>query len=277
MNRLVEVESGSIDRAADDLPRKRSARLYHYFFLYVRHYLSKRLHAVRMAREGSIPVIPPGPLVVVLNHPSWWDPLIGFVIADLIPDREHYAPIDSHALTKYRFFERLGFFGVEPRSIRGTRAFLRISESIFARNRPESAIWITAQGTFVDPRARPVTIRPGVSRLAARLNRGTILPLAIELTFWEERSPEALARFGKPIAIVPGISADEYQHTIEAELEAALDSLARDSISRDPARFKTLLKGRSGVGGIYDIWRRLKAWIALERFHPEHGSEIGES
>ena len=276
MNRLIEIEPGSVNRRAEDLPRKRSARLYHYFFIYVSRYVSKRLHAVRIAREGSLPLTPPGPLLIVMNHPSWWDPLIGFVIADLIPDREHYAPIDSHALVKYRFFERLGFFGIEPRSVRGTRAFLRICESIFAEGRPESAIWITAQGTFVDPRARPVTIRPGVSRLATRLVRGTILPLAIELTFWEERSPEALTRFGKPIAIVPGTSSDDYQRLIEAELESALDSLAQDSISRDPARFEILLKGRSGVGGIYDIWRRLKSWITLKRFRPEHGREIGE-
>ena len=34
--------------------------------------------------------MPDGPLIVVLNHPSWWDPLVGLVLAELIPDRADF-------------------------------------------------------------------------------------------------------------------------------------------------------------------------------------------
>ncbi len=32
----------------------------------------------------------------------------------------------------------------------------------------------------------------------------------------------------------------------------------------------TLLAGRSGVGGVYDQWRRLKSWARGRRFDPSH-------
>ncbi len=42
------------------------------------------------------------------------DPLICLrLAAELFPDRTHYGPIDAQALGRYRFFEKLGFFGVE--------------------------------------------------------------------------------------------------------------------------------------------------------------------
>jgi hypothetical protein len=34
--------------------------------------------------------------------------------------------------------------------------------------------------------------------------------------------------------------------------------------------FENLLRGRQGVGGIYDHWRRLKAFLRGEKFLPGH-------
>ena len=35
-------------------------------------------------------------------------------------------------------------------------------------------------------------------------------------------------------------------------------------------QFTTLIGGTAGVGGVYDRWRRLRARIRGEVFHPEH-------
>ena len=40
---------------------------------------------------------------------------------------------------------------------------------------------------------------------------------------------------------------------------------------RDPLAFETVVGGKSGVGGVYDRWRQLRAWLRGERFHPSHG------
>jgi 1-acyl-sn-glycerol-3-phosphate acyltransferase len=201
-----------------------------------------------------------GPVVVVLNHPSWWDPLICLMLTDLFPDREHYAPIDAAALDRYRFFARLGFFGVERGRLRGARNFLRVGRAIL--DRPASVLWITAQGRFVDSRERPTRLEPGLGHLLAGAGRVTVIPLAIELTFWDERLPEALARFGPPIAAAPGVTAAEWTDRLERALEATQDLLAAEARRRDPADFTTLLEGSGGVGFVYDAWRRIRSGLA---------------
>ncbi len=243
------------------------------FTRYVRRYLRRHFHAVRLAQGGRPEAPAEGPLVIVLNHPSWWDPLVCTALAGLFPGREHYAPVEAAALARYRVFGRLGFFGVQPGTTQGAREFLRTGAAVLAR--PNAALWVTAQGEFTDPRQRPVRLRPGVGHLLRRLDGGVVLPLALEYPFWQERFPEALARFGLPIPIGHGReqSVEEWMAQIEAGLTAAQDALAADALSRDPRRFEVLLGGKAGVGGVYDLWRRLRSWLRGERFQAAHAAE----
>jgi len=261
---------GQAEAASCGLPR-RSAWLFRWFRGYARRYVRHHFHAMRMSREGSVPALPDGAVIVVLNHPSWWDPLIGFVLTELMPaSRIHFAPIDAVGLAQYPFLERLGFFGVEVGTTRGTLAFLRRSEAILSR--PESALWITAQGEFVDPRERPTRLKEGVGHLIHRLSAVTILPLALEYPFWNDRCPEALARFGEPIRVSAGrqFSPAAWTARIERALQDTQDRLAEEARLRDPAAFTTILGGTAGVGGVYDLWRRLRARIHGKSFIPEH-------
>jgi hypothetical protein len=122
-------------------------------------------------------------------------------------------------------------------------------------------------------------IQPGVGRLASRLKDGIILPLALEYPFWNERKPETLARFGDPLSIDPNQrrSADEWTALIERRLQETQDALANEASRRDAALFDVLVNGGSGVGGVYDLWRRLQAWFRGERFRSEHEPEQSPS
>ncbi len=245
------------------------------FERYAGRYLARHFHAVRLsqAQRPDPMAIRGKPLIVYFNHPSWWDPLVCLRLAEqFFPDRKNYAPMDASALSKYRFFERLGFFGVELGSARGARRFLSVSQRVLAQ--PDSALWIAAEGQFTDPRTRPVRLRSGIGHLAVRVRQAVLLPLALEYPFWEERTPEALARFGEEIpAGEAGLKASDWTAVLETRLQAALDSLAADALARDPGRFDVLLGGTAGVGGVYDAWRRLKARFTGERFQPGHGNE----
>ncbi len=175
-------------------------------------------------------------------------------------------------MSKYRFFEKLGFFGVEAGTARGARRFLSASQEILSR--PDTALWIAAEGRFTDPRERPVRLRSGVGHLASRIRDAVLLPLALEYPFWEERSGEALARFGEEIPTGDAdLDAADWTPILEEGLESALDALAVEALARDTARFEVLVGGSSGVGGVYDAWRRLKARFQGERFQPGHGEE----
>lgn len=262
-------------QARSGKPPEISPLLVSMFGRYTERYLSRHFHAVRLSKsQRPDPVAVRGkPLIVYFNHPSWWDPLICLQLAgQFFPERKHYGPIDAAALGKYQFFERLGFFGIEPGTARGARRFLAVSQEILSR--PDTALWIAAEGRFSDPRERPVQLRSGIGHLANRVRQAVLLPLALEYPFWEERSPEALARFGEEIPTGDAdLKASDWTPILEESLETALEALAGESLARDRSRFDVLLGGNAGVGGVYDAWRRLKVRFKGERFRPEHGEE----
>ncbi|HSU83142.1 MAG TPA: lysophospholipid acyltransferase family protein [Thermoanaerobaculia bacterium] len=259
---------------AEEAPRV-SPLLLSMFGRYCESYLARHFHAVRLSKtQRPDPVaIRDKPLIVYFNHPSWWDPLVCMQLAaHLFPERRHFGPIDAAALQKYRFFEKLGFFGVEPGTARGARRFLAVSQEILAK--PDAALWIAAEGRFTDPRDRPVQLRSGIGHIATRVRNAVLLPLALEYPFWEEKNPEALARFGEEIPTGDAdLPAADWLPILEDCLESVLDALATEARCRDLARFEVLLGGSAGVGGVYDAWRKLKARFRGDKFRPGHGDE----
>ncbi|MGI9176646.1 MAG: lysophospholipid acyltransferase family protein [Pirellulales bacterium] len=269
----IDAREPDAGKKEDELPPF-SHRLNGWFMWYVRKYLARNFHAVRLLKGEAAadrPVIAGEPVIFYSNHPGWWDPLTFlFVGAVLFPDRMVYGPIDAAALGKYKFMERIGFIGIDPQAWRGAARFLRMLRA--AGKRTDVIFWITAQGEFTDPRERPVQLRSGVGHGVASATRGVVVPLAVEYPFWNERLPEAVVAFGPALRIADAVgrSPDEWTAILARELEAAQDRLAVGAMSRDPARFTTLLSGRVGVGFVYDTFRRLKAWIRGERFDVSH-------
>ena len=247
------------------------------FTLYAERYLQRHFHGVRLARSGSPPAVGDEPTIVYMNHPSWWDPLVGLLLARrLFPEHRHFAPIDATALRRYRFFERLGFFGVEQGSARGARRFLSVARARLDES--GTMLWLTPEGRFSDPRARPLELASGLAHLVRRLESGRVVPLALEYPFWEERTPEALARFGEPrdIAQIRG-SNETVGRALSDDLARCLDHLGREAQRREPADFELLVGGRAGVGGVYDLWRRTRATLGGRRFEREHGALVRAS
>lgn len=252
--------------------------MWRWFTWYSRRYLAKRFHALRVLANSLPQVEAEEPLVVYLNHPSWYDPLVGICLADsYFAKHQHYAPIDAAALAKYRFLSRLGFYPLQRESRRGAVEFLRVSEALLAQG--NTAIWMTPQGEFCDVRQRPPKFRPGLAHLTERMPHVTLLPLALEYVFWTESKAEILAAFGEPLSCDHtelSRTTPQTQTLLEARLVEVQDRLAAAAQRREPAEFTTLLHGSAGVGGVYDLWRRGKAWFAGQSFDRRHLTEPKE-
>ncbi|HYZ63257.1 MAG TPA: lysophospholipid acyltransferase family protein [Acetobacteraceae bacterium] len=253
----------------DPLARQ-SPFLFRLFGWYLRWLFWRRFHAVRIARAG-LPDVPPGrPVIVCSNHPSWWDPAFFILLQiSLFPGRTGFGPMDAGALGKYGVLERMGVFGIELDSARGAARFLRTSLRILAD--PARVLWITAQGAFADPRARPVRLLPGIAHLLRRVPEAVVLPLAMEYPFWDEGKPEALARFGPPLQAGRERSVAEWTSLLEAELEATMDALAAESQRRDPRLFQPLMRGSVAVGPVYSAYRRVRALASGRAMDVSHG------
>lgn len=241
----------------DDPLALHGPRLFRAFGWYLRWFFWRNFHAVRISGPGLSVIPAHRPLIIYANHPSWWDPALFMLLANtILRDRSSFGPMEAEALGRYKLFRKFGVYGIDTATQQGAARFMTVSARILSQ--PGTALWVTSEGHFTDPRVRPLRLRPGLAHLVRRVPEAAIVPLAMEYPFWNERKPEALLRFGAPIE-AGDRSVGAWTELLEQRLTETMDSLARDAMTRDPALFRRILSGRTGVGGIYDVWRRLTA------------------
>jgi hypothetical protein len=189
----------------------------------------------------------------------------------LAPQRFAYAPMEAEALNHYGFFRKIGAFPVDNSSDRAGRDFVRQAKTILAQ--PSAILWMTPEGHFTDARQRPVVWKHGTAALSRVVDQCTIVPLAIEYTFWDERLPEILCSVGEPIHFVADRceSTDHRTATLQSAMQTAQDELAICALERDGTLFSPVFSGDDGVSTTYDLWRRLKSVFQGKPYIAEHG------
>ena len=245
------------------------------FLSYIDWRLSQQFHAIRILKTGRAPRVPIGrPLVVYLNHASWWDPLMMMWLGwRCYPGRPQYGPIEAAQLERYAFFKYLGVFGVEKGTLSGARRFLRVSEELLALE--GAMLWLTPQGRFADVRERPLAFASGLAHLAMRRREALFVPLAIEYRFGQEQLPEIVLNFGAPLE---GEQLAQDVHQVRLQLEGALsdamDEIAGAASFGRTDVFETMLQGSGGASLAYDMWRRMKALLRRERPRLNHADVL---
>ena len=249
-----------------------SVRVLRFFRFIVRGYFRRNFHAVRISHPERLAGLR-GPVIIYANHGSWWDPMVSVLLAQkLLPGNRHYAPMDAESLDRYPILKRIGIFPVQMSTTRGAVQFLRVGEEIL---RQGGVLWVTPQGRFADARQRPLEFKPGLAALARRVAEHsggcTLVPLAIEYPFWNERLPETLLHVGDAVRLtMDRTSAEEVQSRLLTALEEAMEELKVLALERDAAPFTTLLGGRVGTGGFYALGQRFKALVQRQPYRAEH-------
>lgn len=256
---LSRPQEGSAD--ARVVPGRFSPGFRKVFAWYTRRLVARRFFAVRLAPGTSAALeqcaASPDLVVLALNHSSWWDPLVGYLLQDdFMSGRTPCSPMDATQLAKFGFFRRLGMFGVrpdDPSSLRGMAEYV----SQQRRTVPQPLLMITPQGRFEDHR-RPIEVRPGVGLVCSQSPGVRVVCGAVEYVFWNEQRPEILLRAVEvPVPSEPR-SARAWTEAIEAAMNDNARSLARLAMARDPRAFETLSGGgRAQIHPLYDAFLRL--------------------
>ena len=214
--------------------------------------LRRRFHGVFIAGgehlralDGSLPV------VGCANHTNWWDGFVLYVLSHRRLPHDIYLAMEERNLRRYRFFTRIGVFGVDLSAGSRNVAALRYALKLLrAGGGPRAAlVWMFVQGELVSER-RPVEARPGAAFLASH-GEAKLLPVALRYAWLSESRPSVLVRVGRPLA--GGAASGE----VAARLN---DLLAETDRTLDPPRlagYERLFEPGMSVNKRWDYLRHV--------------------
>ena len=232
-----------------------------FFTKYAALYLGRHFGGVYL-RRGTCPSVVPGRhgcrrVVVVMNHPSWWDPLVAMVLKrEWFGDVPVFGGMAAEELDRYPFFKRLGLFPVR-KGAAGARDWKEAMLAVAGCER--AVLWTTPQGRFVDVRERGVPLMPGVA-MTGELQQGCVyLPVAVEYASGRARLPDVYASVGEAVEAesMRGLARVEVADRLRRALEAEQDALAKAVCAGDPLQWEAVRTGKQGLGSVYGWWRRL--------------------
>jgi hypothetical protein len=200
---------------------------------------------------GPVPAIDPTlPLLITTNHSTWWDGFFFYILNKKILKRKGYLMMLEEQLSKYRFFSRIGAFGIEQGFARKSYEALRYSADVLRD--PANALCIFPQGVLRYFGIRPLDFRRGVGHIL-KLHGGDVnlLPLGIRCEFLIDQRPEAFFMADRVFRI--------NHHTfqgidwLEQAEETLLDRLSQAILSGDKGQ--TVVRGREPLNVRWDAFR----------------------
>ena len=242
-------------------PREGFTRM---FAWYTRRLLRKRFHRVHATPETLTLLADvnrfAGPAVMCCTHGSWWDPLVALHFQrDYLGSRSHYSPIDRTQLQRFKFFRKVGLFGIDPDSPASLDAMTGYIDGL-RQAHPRLTLGITPQGRFTDPR-EAIRLRPGAAAIAARLPGVRVVAAAVEYAGWQDSRPSIFVHAQEvPAPELPSTAA--WHRVLQAGMQQAANELALLVIARDPAPFSIVLGPHAGtsteVNPVHGLWLRIR-------------------
>lgn len=223
------------------------------YWLIVRWSIWSHFDRVWLKVEGPLPHPADGPLIAYLNHPSWWDGYMAFVVnRAVLHDRfQGYLMMEEQQLRRYRFFTWCGCFSVDRHDPRSAAQSVGYIGRLLAARRDRS-LWIFPQGEITPNDRRPLTIYPGVAHIARRAGGATLWPVALRYEFRGEQRPEAFIRAGPPHVAMAAASTRTLTAEVARRLTAAADALRDEVLQGALADYRVLLRGRPGIDRAFD-------------------------
>ncbi|MGI8688749.1 MAG: lysophospholipid acyltransferase family protein [Thermomicrobiales bacterium] len=206
------------------------------------------------------------PLILVANHPSWWDGYLALLLSRHYGARR-YLMMDAAQLTRYGFFAWAGCFGVERADARDVARSIAYAADLLRQAEP-MWLWLFPQAEITPARARPLSLHAGAAHIVRRATAGGrtvgVLPVAWELVFRGEQHPEVILLVGDVITFDAECARDVLSVTanLSAALAAVMDAVGRDIARDDFAGYRTILRGRAGVNDRFDRLLRRDRLVA---------------
>ncbi len=229
------------------------------YYLLMRWSIWNSFDRVWLQVVGPLPHPDQGPLIVYLNHPSWWDGYMAALINRMVLHQRFagYLMMEERQLRLYRFMSWSGAFSVDRHDRReAARSVEYISRLLHERR--HRALYIFPQGELTPNDRRPLRIYPGIAHIARRAGGALLCPVGLRYEFRGEQRPEAFIRLGPCHRMEVSTDTDIVMQTIGQRLNDNLEILRNALLADDITNFRILLHGRPGIDRLFDpiaaIW-----------------------
>lgn len=182
-------------------------------------WMRRRIHDVLVT---GIRPLPAGPLLLVANHVSWWDPFVLRAVQRRIRPRAPMLTLMStKELDRRPLFRRMGVIGLDDDAA-SIRSALRVLAELTTEH-PDAAIVFFPQGRIWPSHRRPLGFRRGVELFIRHLDP-VVVPVGLHQEPLNFGSPTFFASLAEPIT--GGTTAARLETVVEDELSRILDHLA---------------------------------------------------
>jgi 1-acyl-sn-glycerol-3-phosphate acyltransferase len=205
--------------AKGGLQRGRSGPVVRFFRWFARRKLRGAMDGVYVRGLDTLrAAMAEGPVIVALNHASWWDILL-IIWLDGLVDADARAVMDARNLRRLPYFGMIGAVPLDRQDkAQGWRDLAAIATLL---DRPGRLVFIYPQGRHRPTGIRPLGLKPGVRVLAAQA-QVPVLPVSVQYGFRETEKITATVDIGVPLQPPTGGHDPAWLATLERALVGGL-------------------------------------------------------
>ncbi|TYP95493.1 1-acyl-sn-glycerol-3-phosphate acyltransferase [Fodinibius salinus] len=172
--------------------------------------------------------------VYYLNHHSWWDGLVPFLLNEFRFHQQARALMEDTQMKKYPLFQKIGAFSINRDDRRQAITSLRYAVNSFERE--QASLFIYPEGTITPP-GLDMNFEGGLAWLYGKLHNVDFVPIGIYMHTIRHDKPELHLHVGKSDQIGQLKSGAKLTHHFEERLNTILDDL-RTTAGFDDTNFE---------------------------------------
>ncbi|CAN5346831.1 hypothetical protein BH23BAC3_BH23BAC3_16390 [soil metagenome] len=165
--------------------------------------------------------------IYYLNHSSWWDGLIPFLLNQKKFRQNARGMMEDKQLHRYPFFRRLGVFSINLSSPRSSMQSMRYA--VKSMQRPNASLYIYPQGKIVPFSIDNLNFQKGIGWLAKKIPDADIVPVAIYIHTKKSDKPRLEILVGEKVEINRKQPPGQISKELEIELTFLLDKFIKKS------------------------------------------------
>ncbi|TVQ14103.1 MAG: hypothetical protein EA364_04780 [Balneolaceae bacterium] len=207
----------------------RESRLFILFFrIYTRYLFKRRFRNVYVLnnytpRDGRSTLF-------YMNHASWWDALIPFLLNEYLFRQQARAMMDIRQLRKYPFFRKIGVYSIDRGNARS--ALFSLAKTREWLDRENNSIYLFPQGS-IKSEYEPLQFEHGIGWLAKECKGCDVVPLAIHINLVRGDKPDLFIKTGKPVHFESGTDKKIIAEICRIELAEILHELRQRAFDEE--------------------------------------------